>query len=219
MSQWYALVLESDPSGGRSTRGEARARTLDRGAVARRGGRARRGGALHARRARGSRTGGRSRHRSREARRCTFRPCWPRPSGSRRARRAGYRTGRREDRRPPGRRARPPALGAAGKWCRPASAGSRALWADATDGRRTAWLTREPAVLPSLGLPRGGCRKPVTRRTGEAFERADTTCLCLSPMASGASQRFFVAAEPARSLKTQQRETSRPLAGVSLRGE
>ena len=31
-------------------------------------------------------------------------------------------------------------------------------------GPRTAWLTQESPVLPSLGLPRGGCRKPVTRR-------------------------------------------------------
>ena len=74
-------------------------------------------------------------------------------------------------------------------------------------------------MLRSLGLPRGGCRKPVTRRLETTFERADTTFCVPSPRASGASQRFFVAAEPARSLKTQQRETSRPLASVSLRGD
>jgi hypothetical protein len=84
-------------------------------------------------------------------------------------------------------------------------------------------LTGEPGVLPSHGLPRGGCRKPVTRQ-GEAFERADTTSVVPSPRASGASQRFFVAAVPAElarawSLKTQQRETSRPLVGVSLRAD
>src|SRR5262245_39691422 len=86
-----------------------------------------------------------------------------------------------------------------------------------------AWLTGEPPVLPSASLPRGGRRKPVTRQ-GESLRASRYDLSVSSPRASGASQRFFVAAVPvepvpARSLKTQQRETSRLLGGASLRGE
>ena len=90
LEEWYRLVVAGAGARRRSARGEARARALDRHALARGGGRARGRGALHARRARGSRAGRRARARAaRRATRCTFRPCSPRRSGSRRARRAG----------------------------------------------------------------------------------------------------------------------------------
>src|SRR4029450_11613388 len=81
-----------------------------------------------------------------------------------------------------------------------------------------AWVARETRVLPSLGLPRGGCRKPVTRQ-GEAFERTDTTFVFRPRGPLVRIRGFLLPQSAARPLKTQQRETARLRVGASLRGD
>jgi hypothetical protein len=146
-------------SGGRSARGEARARTLDRHTLARRQGRGRGGGALHARRP------SRAAHPTtspstpyRTMTRCIFRPpgCDVRPC--RRARRAGSSPRRRQarrERRLGSRRAARELAGAvvqAGK-------------------RRFARLTAEPTARNGLVDRRNSCAtilRPSARRVQEA---------------------------------------------------
>ena len=116
--------------------------------------------------------------RCRPETRCTFLPCCRRRSGCRRATsRRLVAQGGRQGRGPCGRRARSASRGAR----RRARAGGQAAVrpADGLSAPRpgTAWLTRESPVLPSLGLPRGGCRKPVTRQ-GESL-RASRYDSCL----------------------------------------
>jgi hypothetical protein len=54
---------------------------------------------------------------------------------------------------------------------------------------------------------------------GEAFERADTTFVFRPRGPLVRVRGFLLPQSAARSLKTQQRETSRLLVGVSLRGD
>ena len=89
LEEWYRLVGAGAVPGGRSARSEARARALDRRAVARRGGRARRGGALHAGRPRGACAGGRPRGAAPGRRPAPPPGVLADASASRRARRAG----------------------------------------------------------------------------------------------------------------------------------
>ena len=111
LEEWYRLVVQEPRSRRRSARGEARARALDRGALARGGGRTRR--PRRTSRASSARVALRRTCPSSACRpetRCTFRPCWRRRSGCRRARPVGCiaQGGVKVD-GPPGRRARPAA--------------------------------------------------------------------------------------------------------------
>ena len=91
-------------------------------------------------------------------------------------------------------RARPAARRArSARSCRPESGVSCASRADRMPGNGL--VDRRISCATILGLPRGGCRKPVTRQGDKPSSERIRLFVVPSPMASGASQRFFVAAE------------------------
>ena len=71
------------------------------------------------------------------------------------------------------------ARGSSAPSSRPESGGSHGSRSSAARPR-TAWLTRESPVLPSLGLPRGGCRKPVTRQGEKPSSERIRLCCSVS---------------------------------------
>ena len=90
LEEWYRLVVEEPVPEGDPLEAKLALARCDRHALARGGGGARGGGALHARRARGPAPDDVPEHPlPARATPCISRRSWPRPSGSRRARRAG----------------------------------------------------------------------------------------------------------------------------------
>ena len=88
-----------------------------------------------------------------------------------------------------------------------------------TEARQASLTRRETGVLPSTPALREGGREVCHSTTGEPSSEADTTCLFRSRGPLVRVGGFLFGRRAVWSLKTQQRETSRPLAGVSLREE